>query len=183
LRIARLIPSVLSASRIALAVPAALAVLDHRWQAALALSVIAGLTDVADGWIARRWNLATRAGAWLDPVADKVLAGALYICLAVSDAVPVWLVWLVFGRDALILLLAAFALAFTRLRNFPPSVWGKLTTIVQVTTVAVAIARRAWPWPAFDAAFDALVLVTAAATVGSGVHYFVSGVRRSRGLR
>jgi cardiolipin synthase len=183
LRVALLIPSLLSAARLLLTVPAARAVLDHHWTAALALSLIAGLTDAVDGWIARRWNLITRSGAWLDPVADKTLVSALYICLALTDAVPLWLVWLVFGRDAMILLLAAFALAFTPFRDFPPSVWGKLTTTLQVATVAVALARQAWPSPTFASALDALVLITAAATIGSGAHYFASGVQRMRGLR
>jgi cardiolipin synthase len=183
LRIARAIPSLLSAARLALTVPVAMATLDRRWAAALALAIAAALTDAADGWVARRWNLATRVGAWLDPLADKALMVTLFLCLGATGAVPVWLVALVFGRDAFILLMAVYALAFTALRDFPPSIWGKVSTWIQVVTACGALVRQAWPSPLLDAIFTALVVGTAAAAVISGVHYGRTGWRRLRSSR
>ena len=124
-RIAVAIPTLLSVLRLVLTVPAAIAILHRDWGTALAVSMIAGSTDAADGWIARRFGLITRAGAWADPIADKTLLVTIYVCLAVTGVVPAWLVWLVLGRDVLILAMAGYAIAFTPFRNFPPSVWGK----------------------------------------------------------
>jgi cardiolipin synthase len=174
------VPILLSLLRLVLTVPAALAVLSRDWKLALALAVFAGLTDTADGWVARRWNQITRAGAWLDPIADKTLLATLYICLGLTGAVPMWLVWLVFGRDLLILAMASFALAFTTFRDFPPSFWGKLSTVLQVATVAVAMGTRVWPGVGIEAVLAGLIWGTAAGTIVSGLHYFASGVGRWR---
>jgi cardiolipin synthase len=175
------IPTLLSLLRLVLTVPAAWAVLGGHWGAAMWVAVAAGLTDAADGWIARRWNLITRAGAWLDPVADKTLLVTLYLCLAATGAIPWWLVWLVLGRDALILLMAGYALAFTAFRDFPPSVWGKVSTVIQVTAAGVAIGARLWPSPPMEAVLNVLVMAAAAGTLVSGVHYFSRGIQRLRG--
>jgi cardiolipin synthase len=175
------LPTLLSFLRLVLTVPAAFAILGGEWGAAMLIAVVAGLTDAADGWIARRWNLITRAGAWLDPIADKTLLVTLYLCLAAAGAIPWWLVWLVFGRDALILLMAGYALAFTSFRDFPPSVWGKVSTVIQVTTAAVAIGAKLWPSPSMEALLNAFVIAAAAGTLISGVHYFSRGIQRLRG--
>jgi cardiolipin synthase len=174
------VPILISLVRLVLTLPAAMAVFAGQWKLALAVAVIAGLSDAVDGWVARRWNQITRAGAWLDPIADKILLAALYIALGVAGAVPVWLVWLVFGRDLLIMAMAAFALAFTPFRDFPPSRWGKLSTVLQVAAVAAALAAQAWPSGGMQGTLAVLVWATAAGTVISGGHYFASGVRRWR---
>jgi cardiolipin synthase len=177
------IPILLSLLRLAMTVPAGSSVIAEEWRAALALAVVAGLTDTADGFIARRWNLITRTGAWLDPIADKALLATLYICLGITGVIPAWLVWLVFGRDALILGMAAFALACTPFRDFPPSLLGKLSTTFQIATTAVAIASRVWPSSVIAGALPFLIYSTGAATLVSGVHYFWSGLRRWRSYR
>ena len=180
-RIALGIPTLLSVLRLILTVPAAIAILQREWGTALAVSMIAGFTDTADGWIARRFRLMTRAGAWADPIADKALLVTIYVCLAVTGVVPAWLVWLVLGRDILILAMAGYALAFTPFRDFPPSVWGKVSTVLQVLTAIAAMGVNLAP-ERLDALLDALLFATAAGTLGSGAHYFWSGVQRLREL-
>jgi cardiolipin synthase len=110
--------------------------------------------------------------------------GAIYITLALIGAVPFWLVALIFGRDALILLFALSALAFTRLRSFPPSFWGKLSTFLQVLTAVVVMVTLAFPeWPVAwlrPAMFGA----AAVGTSWSGLDYFRRGylmLRQRRG--
>src|SRR6266702_333464 len=77
----------------------------------------AALTDVLDGVLARRFGGQSKAGQYLDPVADKILLSAIYIGLAIGHAVPVWVVVVIFARDLWILLLSGVALQFTQFRN------------------------------------------------------------------
>ena len=142
-----------------------------------------GLTDFFDGYLARRFGWQSRYGAWADAVSDKVLLSAIFIALAVIGAVPVWLVALIFGRDVVILSMAGYALAFTTMRDFPPSLWGKLSTNVQIfTSGSMLVALTGWWAPASTIA-AVMVWVAAAATGFSGVHYVYVGVQRLASAR
>jgi len=151
-----------------------LAILTGRHTLALALFAAAAFTDVLDGAVARRFRLATPLGAWLDPIADKCLLSGVFLALAGAGAVPWWLVFLVFGRDFYILAGAATVMLLTPVRKFPPSIWGKAATFVQIVTVVACMsgnvgAARSTLWPC------------AAFTIWSGIHYTwrtISGWRR-----
>ena len=141
-----------------------LAILDARHTLALALFAVAALTDVLDGAVARRFRLATPAGVWLDPVADKCLISGVFLALAAAGAAPWWLVAIVFGRDFYILAGVAIVMFLTPVRKFPPSIWGKVSTFVQILTVVACMAgtvdqSRLMLWPC------------AAFTIWSGIHY------------
>ena len=177
------IPSILSASRLVMTVPAVLAILRGDWTTAFVWCSVAGFTDVADGWVARRFHMQTRAGAWLDPVADKVLVSALYVCLTNAGVVPLWLVVLVISRDVLILSMAGYAIAFTSLRDFPPSFWGKLSTTLQITNTAVAMASQVWASAPMHVALQLTIAAATAGTFWSGVAYVRAGIERLRQLR
>jgi cardiolipin synthase len=168
--------NLLTLVRLVLAPFAVWAIAAGEYRMALALIVAAAATDGLDGIVARRFGSATRLGAYLDPIADKALLSAVYLALGVSGLAPWWLVALVFGRDLLILALAGAALAFTKHRDFPPSVWGKLSTFVQSVVAALLIFSRAFPEAAAPAA--PLVWAAAAATAWSGLHYLWRGVAR-----
>ncbi len=163
------IPNLLSLSRLALAPFSVHAVYTGQYRTALAIFFVAAVTDILDGPLARRFGCATRLGAYLDPIADKAMLSATYLAAGLAGVVPWWLVALIFGRDFLILALAGAALLFTRHRDFPPSVWGKLSSAVQALAGVLAVASRAFPtlglWtsPFFIAA--------GAATAWSGIHY------------
>lgn len=98
----------------------------------------AALTDMLDGTVARRFGGETKFGAYLDPLADKFLLSGIYIGLAAGHAVPLWVVYVIFGRDLWILLLSGFAFKFTAFRHFEPSRWGKASTFLQIMT-AIAL--------------------------------------------
>ena len=102
----------------------------------------AALTDILDGAVARRFRLATPAGAWLDPVADKCLLSGVFLALAAAGTVPWWLVGIVFGRDFYILAGAATVMLLTPVRKFPPSIWGKVSTLVQIVTAVACDGRK-----------------------------------------
>ena len=173
------LPNLFTLARLVLAPFVAADIWNGRYGRAIVLFFIAGFTDVIDGLLARRMGESTKAGAYFDPIADKVLLSVIYISLGVAHAMPWWIVGIVFGRDILILAMAAYGLAFTTLRKFPPSVWGKLSTFVQIGAALVVMGGRAGiPVP------DRLVLwPLVAATVWSGVHYAWRGIQMLNAAR
>jgi cardiolipin synthase len=141
-----------------------LAILDGRHTLALALFAGAAFTDVLDGAVARRFHLATQAGAWLDPVADKCLLSGAFLALAGVGAVPWWLVFIIFGRDLYILAGVAIVMWLTPIRKFPPSIWGKVCTMIQGVTAAA--------WMAGNVGGARVMLwLCAGFTIWSGIHY------------
>lgn len=170
------LPNLLTAARIALT-PVILYELSRgSCVSALWLLLIAGITDGLDGWIARRWRMHTRFGALLDPIADKLLLTTLYVSLAIAEVVPRWLAWLVVGRDLWIVAMVGAGLLFTRVREFPPSIWGKISTTVQIITAVAGAGVCAFGRPLPEAA----VWVTAAITVVSGLHYTLRAAALAR---
>ncbi len=151
---------------------------------ALALVFIAGTTDAVDGFLARHFHWTTQVGAYLDPIADKLLLVSVYVMLAVDAAVPVWLVGLVLGRDALILAMVAWGWLAAGIRSFPPSVWGKASTFLQIVTALLVLSTRAFSEHIADGAVQrGFVLLTGAAAVWSGVNYAWRGVETLRSAR
>mgnify|MGYP000622146293 CR=1 FL=1 len=146
--------------------------------AALALLAVAAATDAADGFLARRWDAASPLGAYLDPIADKLLAATVFIGLAAAGRLPWWLAGLVLGRDLLIVGFAAWALGRTRIRKFPPSGWGKLSTILQFSLGLASLLDAAAPAGWSRRLMEALIPMTAAGTVWSGFHYGWLAIRR-----
>jgi len=134
----RALPNLLTLSRLLVA-PYLFVLLWHgRFHAALVVMFLAGLTDAFDGYLARRMKVSTRVGEVLDPIADKVLLSGSFAALWLNGAIAGWLTAIVFGRDLLILAGAGLALLFSKLpRRFPPSIWGKMSTIVQISLVVI----------------------------------------------
>jgi cardiolipin synthase len=175
------LPNLLTVVRLILIPFVVRSLLKGSYQLALGAFFTAGLTDAVDGWLARRFGWTSRFGAYMDPVADKGLLVSVWVTLAVIGAAPVWLTALVLGRDLLILLFAAFALAFTRLRAFPPSVWGKLSTFLQIGAAVWVMVSLAFPSWGVGRALPGVFAVVAAGTVWSGAHYVWRGVAMLRG--
>jgi cardiolipin synthase len=157
-----------------------LAILNGNHIRALVLFAGAALTDALDGIAARELGSTTRLGAYLDPIADKCLLSGVFLALAVAHLAPVWLVALVFGRDLYILAAVGFLLWLTPVRRFPPSVWGKVSTFVQVLTVTVWLSRNAASLSILELLSDAIQWPCAAFTVWSGIHYTWRGLRLAR---
>ena len=162
-------PNLLTCVRIVLTPWIAIALLSGNCPRAFWLSVIAGFTDTADGYLARLMGEATRLGAYLDPIADKLLLTVLYVCFGAAGLVPWWLVYLVVGRDVMILSLVATGFLWKGIRDFPPSIWGKLSTLLQIAASLAVLSRCAYGIS--SDAVDAVLYVTAGATIWSGLHY------------
>jgi len=138
------------------------------------MMTIAGFSDAFDGFIARRFNWQTRLGAYLDPVADKLLLAAIYLSLTFAGMAPGWLVGLIVARDVIILAMVAAAFAFTQFRDFPPTLWGKINTALEILTSLMLVAGCTSATPLFT---RALIWITAASTAWSGFHYMGRGLR------
>jgi cardiolipin synthase len=147
---------------------------DGRFDIALAIFVAAGLSDGIDGFLARRLDMKSALGAYLDPIADKVLLMSSYLFLAIPSyparmKVPVWLAVMVLSRDFLVMLVGLLLILASGKKRFPPSWAGKVTTVVQIVTVLFVLCANLWAWP------REILLVaygaTASVTVISGFDY------------
>ncbi|HWY47611.1 MAG TPA: CDP-alcohol phosphatidyltransferase family protein [Bryobacteraceae bacterium] len=166
------LPNLFTLARLVLTPFVVLAILNGHYERAIILFFAAGISDVIDGFLARRLGESSAAGAYFDPVADKILLSAIYIALGVAHAIPWWMVALVFARDILILAMAAYGLLFTSVRKFPPSVWGKISTFLQIAAALVVMgARDGIPTPV-----DLALWLMVAGTAWSGVHYIWQGI-------
>lgn len=145
------LPNFLTFLRMAIVPFFVLAVFAHEFRLAVWIFVISGITDVLDGWIARTFDLESRMGALLDPLADKVLLTAAYVSLAVPHGqavvIPIWLAILTLFRDFLIMLMAFVFYMFEGIKSFPPTWAGKLTTVMHVATVSLVLLANVTPVP------------------------------------
>jgi cardiolipin synthase len=147
---------------------------------ALGTFVAAGITDVLDGIIARRFGQKTSIGAVLDPIADKLLMTSSILILSLPQMefhtmIPRWLMVVVIFRDVFILLVSLVVVLMVGWRVFTPSPYGKASTVMQVLTVfAVLYANwRHLVIPELQIVFYMTGLMTAF----SGLHYLVRGLR------
>jgi CDP-diacylglycerol--glycerol-3-phosphate 3-phosphatidyltransferase len=107
--------------------------------AATAVFVIAALTDFADGYLARRWQLTSTLGAFLDTVADKILVAGALIALVEIGTVSAWVAFIIIGREVAIMGLRSVAALDQG--TVPPSMWGKSKAALQFTAISFAILR------------------------------------------
>ncbi len=166
----RNVPNMLTGLRLA-AAPALVALLYRGLDsAALSIFVFAGLTDAADGYLAKRFNLMTRFGRYMDPAADKLLMLTSFLTLTALGFTPLWLTALVIVRDVAIVLGIALAHRWALPVRVTPSFLGKVSTAVQVIYVGLMLVMLTFsvnaPWLSSFAAF-----ATAMFTLASGLGY------------
>ncbi len=150
----------------------------QRYDWALGVLLAAGLTDALDGLLARRLRQKTAVGAYLDPIADKLLLSSSFFMLALEGKIRWWLAIIVLGRDGLMLIAAAVILLAVGYVRFPPSVWGKLTTGFQILMVFLVIVLAVFENPVLHLARAACTWVVAGLTIFSGLHYSLTVARR-----
>jgi cardiolipin synthase len=173
------LPNAISLLRIALIAPTLFLIVKGDFGWALALFFVAGFSDGLDGYLAVRYDWATRLGALLDPEADKLLMTGLFVTLAWTGDIPLWLAVIVIARDVIIV---AGALAYNYfIKPVPgePTHISKLNTALQMLFVLFVLSRAGfgWPDPITTTLLGAAVLVT---VVISGVDYVLSWTRRAR---
>jgi cardiolipin synthase len=145
------LPNFVTLFRMAMVPFFVLAVSDKDFRLALWIFVIAGLTDALDGWLARKLEAWSLVGAYLDPIADKLLLTVAYVALTVPQGqevvIPLWLAILALYRDFMIMLVAVILYMVEQIRRFPPSVLGKITTFMHVLTVCLVLLGNIMPLP------------------------------------
>jgi cardiolipin synthase len=163
LRQFRAAPNLLTLFRLFIIPFLVIEILDGRYLLAFALFALAGVSDGCDGLLARMLSQHTRLGQYLDPIADKLLLSTLFLVLTHMGLVPRYVTVLVFSRDLGILLIATLLFATGTLRDFRPSLLGKLNTLAQIIGLtAVLVAQIA---PSVDVALVREWLLRAIATL------------------
>ena len=145
LRQFRAAPNLLTLLRLFIIPYLVIVILDGRYRMAFALFVLAGVSDGCDGLLARWLQQHTRLGQYLDPIADKLLLSTLFLVLTHVGLVPRYVTVLVFSRDLGILLIATLLFATNTLRDFRPSLLGKLNTLVQIVGLTTIMVEQVWP--------------------------------------
>jgi len=163
------VPNLITSLRIILVPIFTIYLLNDNLLSALIVFIIAGLSDAADGLIARLFNQKTKLGAILDPIADKILLNAAFVVLAFQDLVPSWLTVIVISRDILIML--AVLILFLSKENFAmkPAFISKTTTCLQLATIFCILS--AGYFPILSQINPTLFWTTALLTVTSFLHY------------
>lgn len=135
---------------------------DHA-RAAFFVFLLAGISDAVDGYLAKRFNWTSELGAYLDPLADKILIVSIYIALAVAGEIPLWLVVAVVSRDILILLAVLLSWLVGRPFRIKPLAVSKMNTAAQLVLAATVLGDNAFVL-ALDTARQVLVWTTGAFT-------------------
>jgi cardiolipin synthase len=146
---------------------------------ALGVFCLASLTDILDGYIARHRGRPTRLGAFLDPMADKLLLTASFITLTYLKALPFWITALVISRDLLLILGSALVHMTGGQVHPAPTLAGKASTLFQMATVFVAIFTQSLQLNRW--VLTVLIWATAALTLSSGLQYLYVGSRYLNG--
>ena len=164
------LPNLITIARLVL-VPVIVALMAHqRWEAVLATFVVAGLSDAADGFIARHFKLQTELGAYLDPVADKALLISIYVMLAAVGVLPDWLAILVVFRDLMIVGGVVMAAFLGKPVTIRPLLISKANTTAQIGFAALVLAAKAFGL-GLGLWFGPAIVVVATLTVASAAAY------------
>jgi cardiolipin synthase len=174
------IPNLITVGRLVLVPLVVVMILQGRWGAAFTLFAIAGISDGIDGFIARRFDMRSKLGAYLDPIADKALLVSIYITLALVGALPAWLAVVVVSRDIMIVSAVLLSWVMARPVEISPSYLSKVNTAAQIAFAAIVLSTRAFgvDLGGFD---EAAMLVVAALTVASAAPYLAWWLRHMAG--
>lgn len=183
------IPNLLTLSRMILTVFFFSAGLQDEWTWALWLYAVAALTDMIDGTMARLLNQKSRVGAFLDPMADKLMMLGGVTLLTLQDIMPWWLTALIIGRD-LIIVFGVFYLPHRGIEiEYRPTILSKLTTLLQILTIIVGLITAATlhgvrlpdPITMSMAYYGWIIAATAVLTLVTAVQYSAIGIRLMKG--
>src|SRR5882757_7273474 len=138
----RAAPNLLTLMRLFIIPFLVIEILDGDYGMAFGLFMLAGISDALDGLLARWLSQRTTLGQYLDPIADKLLLSTLFVVLTHVGLIPRYVTVLVFSRDLGILLISTLLFATGTLRDFRPSLLGKLNTLVQILGLVAVLSER-----------------------------------------
>ncbi|MFG1300688.1 CDP-alcohol phosphatidyltransferase family protein [Xanthobacter sp. V3C-3] len=134
------LPNILTLLRILLVPAVVWAIASGEYALAFWLFLAAGVSDALDGFIAKRFNMQTELGAYLDPVADKALLVSIYVSLAVAEMIPRWVAIAVVSRDVMIVGAVVLSLVMAKPVTISPLLISKVNTAVQIAFAAFVLA-------------------------------------------
>lgn len=180
------VPNVLTTLRVIMIIPFVLVLLGGNagWfgenmlvpsLVALGIFVVACITDLLDGKIARKYNLVTNFGKFMDPLADKVLVSSGLICMVAMERIPAWVVIIILAREFII---SGFRLVASDAGIvIAASYWGKFKTTFQMILVVMAIIDLSAWVPYYNIAVQVIMYIALALTVISLIDYIVKNKR------
>lgn len=134
------IPNLITLARILMVPVVVWAITSGEMLVAFVLFLIAGVSDAVDGFLAKRFNMASEVGAYLDPIADKALIVSIYVSLGIAEAIPRWLVILVVSRDIMIVGAVLLSWLLGRPMAVKPLLVSKLNTVAQIVFACLVLA-------------------------------------------
>ena len=170
------IPNLITLGRILLVPVVVWAIIYGELWLAFVLFLAAGVSDAVDGYLAKRFNMASELGAYLDPLADKTLIVSIYVTLGIAGKIPLWLVILVVSRDIMIIGAIMLSWLLGSPLKVKPLLVSKLNTVAQIVFACVVLASLGFNLRADNLIF-ALIPVVAALTLLSVAAYVREFVR------
>src|SRR5882757_9714409 len=158
------IPNLITLARILLVPVVIWAITSGEMRIAFLLFFAAGASDAVDGFLAKRFGMATELGAYLDPLADKAMIVSIYVALGIAEAIPRWLVVLVVSRDIMIVGAVMLSWLVDKPVALKPITVSKLNTVAQIVYATVVLAALTFGWE-IALVKDLLVGVVAALTL------------------
>ena len=167
------IPNLITILRVLLVPIFIIYIINDRMLGSLIIFCIASISDALDGFIARVFHKKSDLGAYLDPLADKILLIAAYITLAILKMIPAWLAVLIISRDVIILL----GVLVLYLNRYPvkihPSLLSKSTTCLQIATILMILSNS---YLHLEPIKMYVFWLTAGFTIASGLQYVRTGL-------
>ncbi len=170
------LPNLITIARILMVPLTVWLIITSRHELAFAVFILAGISDGVDGFIAKRFDMRTTLGAYLDPLADKLLLVSIYVTLGILDQLPAWLVIIVVSRDLLILGGVVLAWLMDAPMAMRPIMLSKINTTLQILFAGAFLFFRGNDWPTDRLVFFGAPLV-AAFTLASGALYLRDWLR------
>jgi len=169
------LPNIMTLTRVLLIPLFVIFIINKLFELAIVTFAVAGITDGIDGMVARITHKRTELGAYLDPIADKLLLSSSFITLAIIEIIPSWLTVIVITRDVIILVGFLVFLLTNYRPKIRPSLVSKVTTDFQIATILIVLIAR------YDSIFQLLSAIaiygTTFFTILSGSHYIYVGTR------
>jgi cardiolipin synthase (CMP-forming) len=152
------------------------AITSGQMRIAFLLFLVAGISDGVDGFLAKRFQMTSELGAYLDPLADKALIVSIYVALGIAGSLPIFLVILVVSRD--IMIIGAFMLAWLVGKPMParPLLVSKINTVAQILLATLVLAEQGFGFDA-DVASELMMALVAILTLLSIAFYLAEWVR------
>lgn len=183
MRLLKLLPNILTSTRVAASPVLAWLLLMGRFRAALVSVLLVSITDWFDGYSARKLGVAGGFGIVLDPLADKTMLVTLFVTLGYLRIIPRWMLYMAIGRDGIILAGAVLLRIFRGVRRFTPSILGKVSTFFQIMLVLLSLVYATFSLSILHDLKWAALALSALFTGLSGLDYIRRGIDMTRRAR